>query len=459
MSGWRFNQTPVSVAKVSTKYRRIVTKLPVPATAAVFKKLEKFESRSMHGQLPVVWDKAVDFQVFDKYGNRWIDFTSTIFVANSGHSNSRVIKGVSNQLRQKLIHTYTFPSQVRADFLQKLIRITPRSCQKAFLLSSGTEATECALKLMRMHGRSKKKSKLGVISFLGGMHGRTMGAEFLKGDQKTSCWIGHNDPYIYHLKFPYPWIKSGRTNWSKQFMQDISNLKRKGLKSGDICGFMIESYIGWGAVLFPPEYIRTLVDYARKNGILVCFDEIQGGLGRTGKLFAFEHYRVQPDLLCLGKALSGGLPLSAVVGRRDIMDLPEVGSMSSTHSANPLCAAAGLANLEEIESKNLIKESARKGIILHQRLAEIKAKFPKRIFWICGKGLIAGIIIKGPKTNRPDSIFASRVCERAMRKGLLLVHTGREAIKIGPPLTIPDAALLEGINVLEQSIAEEDKIG
>ena len=206
-------------------------------------------------------------------------------------------------------------------------------------------------------------------------------------------------------------------------------------------------------------YIKALVDFARKHNILVAFDEIQGGFGRTGKLFAYQHYGVEPDLICLGKALSGGVPLSAVAGRKRIMDLTDFGSMSSTHSANPLCCAAALANLKAIISGNLIEQSARKGKMLHERLNEIKDRFSKRISYVCGTGLLAGIIIKNPVNGRPEGVFASKVCEKAMQKGLLLVHTGRESIKIGPPLNILDEALVEGLDVLEESISEVDEEG
>jgi 4-aminobutyrate aminotransferase-like enzyme len=234
----------------------------------------------------------------------------------------------------------------------------------------------------------------------------------------------------------------------------MNDLKAKGLNFDNIAGFIIESYLGWGAIFYPVEYIKALSDFAKEHNCIVTFDEIQGGFGRTGKLFVYQHYNVEPDLLCLGKALSGSLPLSAVVGSQKIMDLPEFGSMSSTHSANPLCCAAGLANLEAIESGNLIEESARKGEILHRKLNILKEKYHDRIAYVFGKGLLAGIIFKHPKTGEPDELFPSRVCEKAMQKGLLLVHTGRESIKIGPPLTIPDDALMEGLDVLDEAITE-----
>jgi len=453
-----FSQTPVDVPPVHTKYRKIKTAIPTSEASKILLDIEKYESRSMHGQLPVVWDRAEDFQVYDSCGNCWIDFTSTIFVANAGHANPQITSALQKTIDHKLLHTYTFAHETRVNFLKKLIEITPAQFEKAFLLSSGTEATECAVKLMRMHGQTINPTKLGIISFQGAMHGRTMGAEMLKGDLGQSAWIGYRDPNMQHLPFPYPWTakrsSENEYDWGKIFWEDMEALKSKGLNFADIAGFMIESYLGWGAIFYPVAYIKALVDFAKEYDCLVTFDEIQGGFGRSGKLFVYQHYDVEPDLICLGKALSGGLALSAVIGSQKIMDLPEFGSMSSTHSANPLCCAAGLANLEAIETENLVAESIRKGEILHNRLNILKEKCPERIRYIFGKGMLAGIIIIDPKTGKPDGLFASCVCEKAMQKGLLLVHTGRESIKIGPPLTIPDEALIEGIDVLRESIED-----
>ena len=455
---YQFSQTPVDVLPVTTKYRKIKTAIPAPETLKVLRDIEKYESRSMHGQLPVVWDKAKDFQVYDACGNCWIDFTSTIFVANSGHANPQIISALQSVIDRELLHTYTFANEMRALFLKKLIEITPDQFEKAFLLSAGTEATECAVKLMRMHGQTISPTKLGIVSFQGAMHGRTMGAEMLKGDPHQSDWIGYRDPNMHHLPFPYPWTAKDfpckKYDWAKHFEEDMLALRAKGLSFDNIAGFMIESYLGWGAIFYPVAYIKALVDFAKEYNCLVTFDEIQGGFGRSGKLFIYQHYDVEPDLLCLGKALSGSLPLSAVIGSQKIMDLPEFGSMSSTHSANPLCCAAGLANLEALESGNLIAESVRKGRVLHQRLSELKKKYTDRISYVFGKGLLAGVLFRDPKISEPDGFFASQVCEKAMQKGLLLVYTGRESIKIGPPLTIPDEALEEGLDVFDEAIAE-----
>ena len=183
---------------------------------------------------------------------------------------------------------------------------------------------------------------------------------------------------------------------------------------------------------------------------------MQAGFGRTGKAFGYQHYGVTPDLICCGKGIGGGVPLSAVLGRAEIMDLPDVGNMSSTHSANPLVCAAGLAVLAEIKDRNMIAETARKGELLFNALHSLQSLFPQRINHILGKGLIAAVLFKDPFTGEPDSAFTSKVAELCMQKGLLVVHTGRESIKLGPPLTITDEALLEAIEVFGEAIKEVD---
>jgi len=394
-------QGPQKVPGVKTKFREIKTEIPNKDSLRVFDDLDKYEARAMHGQLPIVWDRAEDFQVFDKYGNKWIDFTSTIFVSNVGHSNPKIVQAIQGQLDQKLIHTYTFASEIRAKFLSKLIEFTPSFCEKSFLVSSGTEATEAALKLMRMYGQTKDSKKIGVVSWRGAMHGRTMGAELLKGVPESSQWITSHDQDIHSVDFPYPWNISEKDG-DDQFKKDMTTLEKTGVNFSDLCGFILESYQGWGAVFYPKSYVRALADFAKEHDVLIVFDEIQSGMGRTGKLFAYEHYGVEPDLLCLGKGLGSGVPLSAVVGREELLDLPAFGSMSSTHSANPLVCAVGLANIQELKEKNLIAESARKGEMLHNRLHKLQGEYPKHISYILGKGLLASILVTNLKTGKQD---------------------------------------------------------
>lgn len=454
MSCYEFSRTPQKVAFVNTKYRTIKTPIPAPGTEEILSNLDSYESRSMHGQFPLVWDRAVDSSVYDIAGNCWIDFTSTIFVANVGHSNPRVTTAIQSMLDQPIYSCYAYPNRTRADYLRKLVEFAGSPFEKAFLLSAGTEATEAALKLMRMFGQKHGKRRLGIICIEGNWHGRTMGAQMMSSNLAQREWIGFQDPDIHHIPFPYPWALNGESPDSF-FEAALERLSATGVDIiNDVCGFMLETFQGWGAVFYPEEFVHSIEKFCRKNNILLAFDEMQSGFGRTGCRFGFQHYGVLPDLVACGKGMGGGVPLSGVLGRAELMDLPDTGNMSSTHSANPMVCAAGLAVLEELEQRDLVGEASRKGEILSKGLTALQMRFPDRISNVLGRGLIAAVLFRNPVTGSADGAFTSRVAERCMQKGLLVVHTGRESIKIGPPLTIEDQALLEGIDVLGQAIAE-----
>jgi 4-aminobutyrate aminotransferase-like enzyme len=454
MSDHLFATHPQTVPTVLTKNRRIQTEIPAPGTQAILDRLGRLESQSMHGQLPIVWDRAENFNVFDHANNCWIDFTSTIFVANVGHSNPRIVAALKAALEKPLLSCYAYANDIRAQYLEKLLAFAGHPFEKAFLLSAGTEATEAAFKLMRMSGQKKSKRRKGVICIEGNWHGRTLAAQMMSSNLTQREWIGYQDPDIHHIPFPYPWVLDGLT--PEQFLDaSLEKLAESGVDiAHDICGFMLETFQGWGAVFYPPEYVKAIESICRANGVMLTFDEMQAGFGRTGRAFGFQHYGVTPDLICCGKGMGGGMALSGVLGQAEIMDLPSVGNMSSTHSANPFACAAGLAVLDEIAAADLISESDRKGKILKQALNELHRKKDSRISSILGEGLIAAVLFRNPKTGAPDGPFATKVAELCMQKGLLVVHTGRESIKIGPPLTITDDALLEGIYVLAEAIEE-----
>lgn len=454
MAAYSFSRDSKVVPFVKTQHRTIQTSIPAPGTEEILAELDRYESRSMHGQLPIIWDQAKDFNIFDKSGNCWIDFTSTIFVANVGHSNPAVIAAIKNTLEKPILSCYAYGNEIRAKYLKKLINFSGAPFEKAFLLSAGTEATEAALKLMRMNGQKQKKRRLGIICIEGNWHGRTLGAQMMSSNLVQREWIGFQDIDIHHISFPYPWLLNGQS--PEAFLdKELEKLRMAGIDlKKDICGFMLETFQGWGAVFYPIEFVQSIEQLCRKNEILLAFDEMQAGFGRTGHNFGFRHYNVTPDLICCGKGMGGGISLSAVLGRAEIMDLPDLGNMSSTHSANPLACSAGLAVIEEIEKHNLIHEAARKGKILFAILAKLQEKYSNNFDRSLGKGLIAAILFKDPKTGKADSTFASQVAELCMQKGLLVVHTGRESIKIGPPLTISDEALIEGLSVLDESIKE-----
>jgi acetylornithine/succinyldiaminopimelate/putrescine aminotransferase len=382
--------------------------------------IDLYEPKSMKNFLPVTWKSAKNDIVVDASNTKYIDFTSTIFVQNFGHSNKRVKKYLKKQINSNLLHTYTYGHKSRAELLKALHQVT--GYEKAFLLSSGTEATEAAVKLMRMYGKPSNRFK--IVSFEGAMHGRTMAASIMKSNKE------YDHPEF--IRIPYP-------NESSSFEQDLGD-------PSEIAGVIIESYQGWSAKFMPVDYVKDLCEFCKKNSILVCLDEIQAGLYRCGTLFGFENYGIRPDIVCLGKALGGGLPLSAVLSSSAILDIPDIGDMSSTHSANPLCCSAGLAILEEIQNIDRKKlESNCKTFFLG--LDTLKREFPQIITEIVCHGMVGSVIFKDKET-------ASKISLKCMERGLLVVHTGRESIKFGPPITIKKANLLKGFKILNKAIYE-----
>ena len=454
MAGFNFNHTPKDVPLINTKYRKISTQIPNSESVAMLEKAYKLESRSMHGQMPVVWDRADNFQVFDAQGNSWIDFTSTIFVANAGHGNPRIVEAVKKVLDKPLLHTYTYLSQERLDYLELLIEKTPKQFEKVFMLSAGTEATECALKLMREQGIKKGKRRGVVVCIEGNWHGRTLGAQMMGWNPAQKTWIGYQDPNILHIPFPYPWDSVAMKDPKRFFKEGIEILcEEHGLDpKKDLCGFMLETFQGWGAVFYPPEFVQALSEFSKEHDILVTFDEMQSGFGRTGELFGYMHYGVEPDLLCCGKGASSGFPLALVLGSAEVLDLPDIGAMSSTHSANPIVCAAGRANLECLFDDGLIEASKELGVTFHEELEKIRCRFSKYLSWVEGRGLLAALIFKDVN-GKPLASLCDAIAELCMQSGLLVVHTGRESIKLAPPLSISKEAMLEGLSVLEQSIA------
>jgi 4-aminobutyrate aminotransferase-like enzyme len=461
MSGWRFDLNPEEVPRIETKYRRVVTKIPVPESLEILEALDRYETTAMHGQLPVVWDRAEGFQVHDAWGNTWIDFTSTIFVTNAGHSNPRIVQSLREQLDKPLLHTYTFASKVRAEYLRYLIESTPPQFEKACLFVAGTEATEAALRLMRTYGWKTGKKQPGIITSEGSFHGETLGARMMSYSPKGKEWIGYHDPHIYHLPFPYPWRADAVTDPRGYFRAGMNELiKQHQLDpKRDLCGFLLETFQGWAAAFYPVEFVHELMAFARENGMLVAFDEMQSGFGRTGKLFGYMHYSVEPELLCCGKGASSSMPLSMILGSREVLDLPGFGDMFSTHSANPLACAAGLANLHVLLEDGLIENARILGELFQARLEAIANRFPKHIRCALGKGLVVALHFVD-SDGKPLTDLCNRICLEAMRRGLLVVHTGRESIKLAPPLSINEEALEEGLTVLEEAIGDcirEDK--
>ncbi len=455
MAGYSFSHIPVDVPTIDTKYRTISTKLPVPESIPLLEKMYKLESRSMHGQMPVIWNTAEGVQVCDPWGNKWLDFTSTIFVTNAGHGNKRIRDSLTKVINKPLLHTYTYANMERIKFLEYLNEKTPKQFEKAFFLSAGTETTEIALKLMRMNGQKINPKKNGILCFEGNWHGRTLGAQMMGHNKAQKDWIGFEEPFIHHLPFPYEWRDNAIKNPKEYFLSNLEALlaEKKLNADEDLCGIMLETFQGWGAVFYPKEFVQAVVEFAHSHNMLVAFDEMQSGFGRTGELFGYMNYEVEPDILCCGKGASSSMPLSIVLGSAEVMDLPDIGSMSSTHSANPMACAAGHANLQALYDDGMIENSKTLGKVFHVELSRIMDRFSEHIGYVNGIGLLAGVIFVD-KDRTPLSHICDAVAELCMQRGLLVVHTGRESIKLAPPLCIEEEAMMEGLDVFEQAISD-----
>ncbi len=450
----KYNLKPAEVPEVNTKYRRIKTKLPVPESLSIFQSLSESEPVSMMGQPPIIWDKAEGFQVYDKWGNKWLDWSSGVLITNAGHGRKEIIDALRKILDRQLLSTYVFVHEQRAELTKMLQKISPDPSEYlVFLLSTGSEATENCIKLAKTyaihkHGPQKKY----LLSFNYAFHGRTLGAQLAGGSAKLKTWIVDEGKTFIQVPFP-----DGYKNENTSFDLLLESIKKQDVKPDEIAGMIVESYQGVGPDFLPVEYAKKLEAFCREYDIVSIYDEVQSGFGRTGKMFCFEHYGIKPDLIACGKGISSSLPLSAVIGRKDIMSLYAPGSMTSTHSGSPLPVAAAIESLKIIQKENLVENARKLGEILIPELRRIAAKYPDILGCVQGKGLVAGIQVVKKGTKEPDSEMALKINEKCFHKGLLMfapVGIAGECLKIAPPLTITEDALRDGIKVMEEACDE-----
>jgi 4-aminobutyrate aminotransferase-like enzyme len=445
--GKEFSIIPRDVPRVETKYRRIATKIPHPSSVPTLEKLRQFEPMSMRGQPPLVWERAEEIFVFDKYGNRWLDWSSGVLVTNAGHGAPEVRQAIIDQVNSGLLHSYVFPNEERAALVECLAGVAPEGLKKVFLLTTGSEATECAIKLSRAHGiKVGGNKKIGIIGWERGFHGRTLGAQQAGGMAGQKSWIVNEDPAIITAPFP-----DGYWQTDTSFSAFLATVEKRGMKPENVAGVIMETYQGVGPDFAPVEFVRQLSEWCRQYNIVLTFDEVQAGFGRTGKFWAFEHYGVIPDLICCGKGISSSLPISAVIGRERIMDQFAPGSMTSTHTGNPVCAAAALASVTKIIREKLADIAAKLEPVLLAGLKAIQARHPEVIGHVTARGLVGGMQTVKRGKKEPDHDLAHSIIERCFERGLLLfapVGAWGQTVKISPPLTIPLDALREGLEVL-----------
>ena len=444
---------PEPVPPVQTKYRSIRTPLPPPDSVAILDTLHRTEPIAMQGQPPVVWNHAEGFLVSDKWGNRWIDWSSGVLVTNSGHSHPDVVRAIVETAQGHLLTTYAFPTEERARFTARLSGLLPEPMKKIFLLTTGSETTECAIKLSRAHGiKTGGRHKHVIITFDKAFHGRTLGSQQAGGIPALKDWIVNLDPGFVQVQFP-----DGFRTPDTSFDFFLKQLDDQGVQAENVAGVMLETYQGGSAAFAPNEYMQKMRAWCTRHGALLTCDEVQAGFGRTGTLWGFEHYGIVPDLTTWGKGVSSSLPLAFIAGPPEIMDMFPPGSLSSTHSGNPVCSAAALANIEVILREDLAGNAHRLGALLHARLQALAQRYPARIAAVDGKGLVAGVHCVKSGSVDPDADLAFDVVRRCWHKGVLLfnpVGFGGGTVKICPPLVITEDALGESCAVLEEAFAE-----
>jgi 4-aminobutyrate aminotransferase/diaminobutyrate-pyruvate transaminase/4-aminobutyrate aminotransferase/(S)-3-amino-2-methylpropionate transaminase len=447
-----FDLTPKRVPRVETPYRRIVTDLPAPQSLPILERLQKYEPVAMRGQPPIVWDRAEGFQVYDAYGNQWIDWSSGVLITNAGHGRQEIADAIAGQAQSKLLTNYCFPSEIRSRLVEKLASILPEPLKKVFLLTTGSETVECAIKLCRSYGlKAGGRAKHVVVSFDKAFHGRTLGSQQAGGISSLKEWIVNLDPGFVQVEFP-----DGYRTADTSFDFFERSLRERGVEPSNVAGVILETYQGGSAAFAPREYMQSLRQWCTgRKALLVC-DEVQAGFGRCGTLWGFEHYGMVPDVACFGKGISSSLPLSAVAGRPDVMDMLPAGSMTSTHTGNPVCCAAALASIELVLKENLAENARVIGAILHEKLRAIQSRH-RRIGTVAGKGLVAGIACVIAGTKEPDAQLAWDVVRLMVEKGVLMfapVGFGGATVKIAPPLVITEAAMLDSLSALEEAFSE-----
>ncbi|MFA4029428.1 MAG: hypothetical protein GDYSWBUE_000368 [Candidatus Fervidibacterota bacterium] len=437
---------------------RIVTELPGPKSRQYLELSRRYESRSLSEQVPVVWERAEGAIVEDVDGNRFIDFTSGVLVMNVGHCHPDHVAAIREQAG-KLLNCYDFANVPRIMLAKKLVELTPPNLDRAFILTTGSEAIEAAIKVARRYtGRHE------IISFHGAFHGRTYACMSVGGKMGVKRKFGPMLPGIHFAPFCYCY----RCVFDKTYPQcnchclSYLDWLVETETTGDVAAVIVETYQGAAGSIIPPiEWMQRLEAWCRERDLLLIVDEVQASFGRTGKMFGFEHYGITPNLLCLGKGISCGVPCSALVGESRIMDILEPGSMSSTNGGNPLSCAAALASIEIIEREGLCENAALVGSKMLERLKKIEMEH-EIVGEARGLGLaIAVEVVRDKVSKEPAPDLTKLIIRRAFEKGLLLIAPiglFGNVIRIAPPLVITWEIAERGLDILEDAIAEVEAL-
>ena len=437
------------------KFAKVEGKLPGVKGAAVVKRTAKYISPSFARFYPLVVDSAHGSLVRDVDGNQFIDFASGIAVLSTGSTHPKVVQAIKRQAEKFVHFSYTdFYYDNLVELSDKLLRLIPGDFQKmVYYGNSGAEAIEAAMKLTRNY------TKRPIwLAHSGAFHGRTMGALSLTASKPMQ----RKDafplvPDVVHFPFPYCY----RCPWKQTFPECdyycVDYFREQYLEKfvpvDDVAAYFFEPIQGEGGyVPAPPDYFKKM-EFLRKSGVLFVSDEIQTGVGRTGKFLGIEHYGIVPDVVTLAKGIASGLPLSATVAKAEVMESWKPGQHASTFGANPVAVEASLATLDILKSEHVLQNVRRIGEKAKKRLLEMKEKY-EIVGDVRGMGLFIGVeIVKDKRSKARGEEEAKQIMDYCFRHGLLVIIAGRNTIRVIPPLVVTEEEVGEGLDILEEGIA------
>jgi 4-aminobutyrate aminotransferase len=434
-------------------YPRIVVPPPGPRARAIVDRDRAWTSHAYIKEYPLAIARGRGVMVEDVDGNRFLDFMSGIAVSSTGYGHPKVVAAVQEAAGRFLhICGSDFYFEGMAALCEKLARVAPGSSRKrVFLSNSGTEAIEGAIKLTR-----HSTGRTAIIAFKGAFHGRTTGALALTSSKaRQHAGFGPLLPDVHHVAYPDPY-RFGAGDDAACLRDCLTNIEQdlfaRHLDPGDVAAIFVEPVQGEGGYVFPPDgFLRALRELCDRHGILLVFDEIQCGMGRTGKMWACEHEGVEPDVLVAAKGLASGMPLGAFIVREAI-DTWEGGAHGSTFGGNPLCCAAALATIDLVESE-LVQNAARLGARLLAGARELAANHAA-IGNVRGRGLMVGMeFVKDRTTKEHDPAAARRLIDAAFERGLLILGCGKSVVRLAPPLVIDETDISTGIGLLRECLS------
>ncbi|RDI75610.1 GABAtrnsam: 4-aminobutyrate transaminase [Gaiella occulta] len=434
----------------ATRTIELRTEIPGPRSREIFARAAVALAKPLQVYLPVFAAKAHGATITDVDGNTFIDFAGGVGVVNVGHCNPHVVDAIQEQAA-RFVHTdfTVVPYESYVDLAERLGALAPiGGPTRAAFFNSGAEAVENAVKIARL-----SSGRPAVIAFEAGFHGRTLLAMTMTSKvHPYKTGMGPFAPEVYRAPFPHAY----RGISSEDALAAIERMFHTHVAPSQVAAIVFEPQLGEGGFIpAPPAFVEGIRAICDRHGIVMVADEVQTGFGRTGRMFAMEHYGVEPDLVVVAKSIAAGLPLSGVIGRAEIMDAPHAGAVGGTYIGNPVALAAALAVLDVFAEDDLVARAAVVGERIRERMLAWQRRRPQ-IGDVRGLGAMLAVeLVRDPATKEPAADLAARVIEAALERGLILLKAGVEGncIRVLCPLTIEDAVLDEALAVWDDALA------